>query len=284
MQSANSGGAIDAMGRRLVPDRDWTLAVRFGSAIVLALPALVAFYAGPPYSDAVVLIGGGIVAWEWARLCGRGAVELPGILTILSVIAAISVGIAGDYSIAGWLLGVGAIAATMSAGRTRRAEAPWFGIGVVYLGLACLAVLWLRQIPGQGRSVTLWLLAVVWATDIAAYFAGRGFGGPKLAPSISPKKTWSGLAGGVAAATVVGAAASHWLAQAGLFALAAMSAALAIVSQVGDLFESSLKRRFGTKDSSNLIPGHGGLLDRVDGLLAAALMLAALIWLTEASF
>ncbi len=284
MRSANSGGAIDATVRRLVPDRDWTLAARFGSALVLSLPVLAGFYAGPPYSDAVVLIGGGIAAWEWGRLCSRGAIELPGMLTILSVIAAIAAGTAGDYSIAGWLLAAGAIAATVSAGRARRAEALWFGLGVAYLGLACLAVLWLRQSPGQGRGVILWLLAVVWATDIAAYFAGRGLGGPKLAPSISPKKTWAGLAGGVAAAAAVGAAASPWLGQAGLLALATLSAALAIVSQVGDLFESSLKRRFGAKDSSNLIPGHGGLLDRIDGLLAAALMLAVLIWLTEASF
>jgi len=118
------------------------------------------------------------------------------------------------------------------------------------------------------------------ATDIGAYLVGRSLGGPKLAPAISPGKTWSGLAGGVGAAAMAGLIAALLRGQGDLGALTGASMILALVAQVGDLFESSLKRRFGAKDSSELIPGHGGVLDRVDGILAAVLALGGALWLT----
>ena len=129
----------------------------------------------------------------------------------------------------------------------------------------------------------LWLFAVVWATDIGAYAAGRTIGGPKLAPAISPNKTWSGLAGGVALAAAVGAIAAWIQGAVDVVLLAAVSGVLAVVAQGGDLLESRLKRRVGAKDSSNLIPGHGGFLDRFDGILAAALVVSGSIWLRGAS-
>ncbi|HJQ59034.1 MAG TPA: phosphatidate cytidylyltransferase [Vineibacter sp.] len=150
----------------------------------------------------------------------------------------------------------------------------WLVLGYAYIGLAVVAAFWLRHDALAGRLTVLWLLATVWATDIFAFFAGRRFGGRKLAPSISPGKTWSGLLGGMAAAAAVSLgfvawSSSHWL------ALAMWGALIAVVSQCGDLAESAMKRRFGLKDSGHLIPGHGGILDRVDGLLAALMFVAA---------
>lgn len=150
----------------------------------------------------------------------------------------------------------------------------WLAAGLLYIVPPCLALLWLRSDPALGRETLFWLLALVWATDIGAYASGRLIGGPRLAPAISPKKTWAGLIGGACCAGATGAAAAALLGKGALLPLAALSAILAVVSQGGDLLESWVKRRFDTKDSSNLIPGHGGLLDRVDGLLAAAAAVA----------
>jgi len=146
--------------------------------------------------------------------------------------------------------------------------------GAAYLGLGALALLFLRAQPG-GFGLTLWTLLVVWATDIGAFFAGRRIGGPKLAPRISPSKTWAGLGGGMLAALIVGGTVA---AIAGLpIAALWLGAPLAVIAQGGDLFESALKRRAGVKDSGALLPGHGGVLDRIDGLLPVAIMVAALV-------
>ncbi|MGI9434476.1 MAG: phosphatidate cytidylyltransferase [Geminicoccaceae bacterium] len=150
----------------------------------------------------------------------------------------------------------------------------WTSIGVLYLSLPMLALVWLRAIPDVGLQVMLWLLMVVWATDIMAYFVGRGLGGPRLAPSISPGKTWSGLCGGMAGAAVAGALVALATGPFRILPSLGLAAGLAVVAQMGDLAESALKRRAGVKDSSDLIPGHGGVLDRVDGLLFAAPVLA----------
>ena len=130
-----------------------------------------------------------------------------------------------------------------------------------------------------GRLLLFWLLGLVWATDVGAFFVGRSLRGPKLWPRISPNKTWSGMVGGLAAAGLVGAAFATALASALLWPAVAASLLLSLVSQAGDFFESGIKRHFGAKDASELIPGHGGLLDRLDGLLAATLVLAFLAWL-----
>lgn len=154
-----------------------------------------------------------------------------------------------------------------------RTRLQWSAIGLVYIAVPCIAIIWLRA--AFGWQTIFWLFAVVWATDIGAYFAGLGFGGPRLAPRISPHKTWSGLAGGVVCAAAVGAATAALLGLPHLPRLAFLSALLALVAQAGDLWESMVKRRFHAKDSGTLIPGHGGLLDRLDGLMAAAPAVAA---------
>lgn len=160
-----------------------------------------------------------------------------------------------------WLLGLPAL---------------WTGLGVVYLGLPLLALIWLRATAGIGLALLIWLLVVVWTTDTVAYFTGRNLGGPRLAPRISPSKTWAGLCGGVIGAALAGVAAAALAGSERLLHAGWLGALLAVVAQLGDLAESALKRRAGVKDSGRAIPGHGGLLDRVDGLLFAAPALAAL--------
>ena len=151
-----------------------------------------------------------------------------------------------------------------------------FGAFYACVPLACLD--WLRGEGAVGRDDVLFLVAVVWASDIGAYAVGRLAGGPKLAPAISPGKTWSGAVGGLLIAMLAGAAVALGLEPGSVVRALTIAALLAVVSQAGDLFESWTKRRFGVKDSGRLIPGHGGLLDRLDGLLAAAPVAAALSW------
>jgi len=148
--------------------------------------------------------------------------------------------------------------------------------GVLWIGLPCLAMVWLAGDPAAGRATIFWIFAVVWATDIGAYAVGRTLGGPPLAPRLSPNKTWSGLVGGVICAALAGIVAARLLDLSLLSPLPLLSGLLAIVAQSGDLAESMAKRHFGVKDSSGLIPGHGGLLDRLDGMLAVIPAVAVL--------
>jgi len=169
---------------------------------------------------------------------------------------------------------------------TGRDNPLWRVAGLLYVAVPCASMIWLRGVtaasdPHAGAKLVLFILLVVWATDIGAYFAGRKIGGPKLAPRISPSKTWAGLGGGVLSAAIVGAFSSFFTPYPPSF-IACMDtgALLAIVAQAGDLFESWLKRRAGAKDSGNLIPGHGGLLDRVDGLVFTTPIFAWLVYLS----
>ena len=148
-------------------------------------------------------------------------------------------------------------------------------LGIAYSLAAVLALLWLRHQPADGRETIVWIVAVIWATDIGGYVVGRAAGGAKLAPRISPGKTWSGLFGGMAWAAMASAACAWAFGLGHTVSLAMIGAALAVVGQMGDLLESAAKRQAGVKDSGWLIPGHGGLLDRVDGLMAILVVVAA---------
>ena len=152
----------------------------------------------------------------------------------------------------------------------------WLAAGIPYSAAIAISPIVLRRDPGYGFLAIMFLFAVVWGTDTAAYFIGRAIGGAKLVPRVSPNKTWSGALAGVAAAALLGVIVARAGGVMGLPAVAALAALLSIVAQGGDLFESFLKRRFGAKDSGRLIPGHGGLMDRLDGFVAAG-ALAALI-------
>jgi phosphatidate cytidylyltransferase len=146
--------------------------------------------------------------------------------------------------------------------------------GMLYAGLPTLALFFLH---GQydGIDLTLWTLAIIWATDIGAYFSGRRFGGPKLAPAISPNKTWAGLIGGIVAAGVAGIVLANVLRLP--LRLASFAGLLAIAAQAGDLYESAMKRRAGVKDSGRILPGHGGAMDRLDGVVPVACLVAAIV-------
>ena len=171
---------------------------------------------------------------------------------------------------------VAAIATAMFYEWTRLVRgwgAAWYLSGFVYALVPALALLWIRDRDAHGLELLLWAFIVTWSTDIGAYFAGRRFGRRKLAPSISPGKTVEGLYGGIAAATVLGGC---WAVATGLgHALLALAPVFAVAAQAGDLFESSMKRRAGVKDSGAWLPGHGGVLDRLDGLVPVAVLTAA---------
>jgi phosphatidate cytidylyltransferase len=147
---------------------------------------------------------------------------------------------------------------------------------LLYAGALLTAPIILRRDPNVGLAAILFLFALVWATDIAGYFAGRTFGGPKLAPKISPNKTWSGAIGGFTGAIIAGVAVAKFFALGDLVTIGIVALVLSAVAQAGDLFESAIKRRFGAKDAGNLIPGHGGFMDRLDGFVIAAAAAAAL--------
>ena len=149
------------------------------------------------------------------------------------------------------------------------------GLAILYGLAAIVALLWLRHQPDRGRETVLWVVACVWATDIGAYFVGSLAGGARLAPAISPGKTWSALVGGICLSAIVSATCGLVFARGDTIALALVGAGIAIVAQAGDLLESAAKRRAGLKDSGHVIPGHGGLLDRVDGLIAALVFVGA---------
>ena len=156
------------------------------------------------------------------------------------------------------------------APETFGAFAGWMVAGLIYAGALLLAPILLRRDPTLGFWALLFLFAVVWATDIAAYFAGRAIGGPKLMPAVSPKKTWAGAVGGVLGGVVAGLIVVKCAGLGVTPALVILAFMLSVVAQAGDLIESAIKRHFGAKDSSALIPGHGGLMDRLDGFLTAA--------------
>lgn len=264
---------------RVAETFDPVLGRRVVSAAVLAAAALGALAVGGWAFGALVVLALAALASEWTALgerlwCRRTAVVAGTAafgVPVLAVVAALA-GFAGHGLV---LLAAGAALAALTA-TVLGASAPWAALGVAYLGLPALALVWLRAEPPSGLALVLWLFAVVWATDIVAYAVGRGVGGPRLAPRISPGKTWSGLGGGVVAAALVGAigaalipGASPGVARA-LVVAGLLGAGLAVVSQLGDLWESFLKRRAGIKDTGGLIPGHGGAFDRLDSLLAAA--------------
>jgi phosphatidate cytidylyltransferase len=168
---------------------------------------------------------------------------------------------------------VGVIAVILAAEWARMVDkrVPWMILGVVYIAFSCWALWLLRLDPQWGRMTLFWLLAVVWGADTGGFVFGKTLGGPKLASTISPNKTWAGFVGGTLCAAIGGWAVVAYVKGSASLEIALFSAAIGVVSQVGDLLESWVKRRFGIKDSGAIIPGHGGLFDRVDGLVAAAL-------------
>jgi phosphatidate cytidylyltransferase len=217
-----------------------------------------------------ILVGlmAGFMALEWVKLVHAGSrAQLA--LHLAAAVAAVALpwpAGPGAALVAILLLWIGSLVYRQFSGP---AHGFWSIAGIPYIGLSALAVMVLRADAEFGRTAIYWLLFVVWGADTLAYFAGRIIGGPKLLPKISPKKTWAGLMGAVAGGVLCSVLFASVMRLEGLVWFAGMGALLAIVEQAGDFFESALKRSVGVKDSSTLIPGHGGMLDRVDGLVAA---------------
>jgi phosphatidate cytidylyltransferase len=240
--------------------------MRVLAALVLAPLAIALAYAG---------------GWIWAFLATLASIGL--FVEWLTVVGAAKAGPTGAGTIAvavmGFCIALGWLTAVVLVGVLglvciaflAKDQRGWAAAGFLYAVAALAASVLVRQDPVNGFVALMFVLLVVWATDIGGYFAGRGIGGPKLWPRVSPKKTWAGALGGfVASLAVAGGFAAFGHGKA--VPLLVLSAVLSVVSQLGDLFESAVKRRFGVKDSSHVIPGHGGLMDRLDGFIAAVLV------------
>jgi len=245
------------------------LLMRVMAALVLAPSAIAIAYAGGWLWIALVTLAAIGLYVEWLMIVGAARERR----TVAPGIAALAV--------AGLFLAAGRIDAALVASAVGLAGVAllspqqrwWATTGFFYAGAAQIASVLVRLDQASGYAALILILLVVWVTDIGGYFAGRGIGGPKLWPRISPRKTWAGAIGGFAASLVVaGGFVALGLGKAGPMLL--LGAALSIVSQLGDLFESAVKRRFGVKDSSHIIPGHGGLMDRLDGFIAAVVVAA----------
>lgn len=257
------------------------LLVRIASALVLGPIVLVSAYIGGWLFLALCTVGGGGILWEWAVLIGRKAdprVLAPGFAALAAAFAVTAL----DESVVTVVvaIAVGALVAGLAArspppGAGASGGGIWAAGGVIYAGAAFLGPALLRRDPQLGFVALLFLFATVWMTDTFAFLCGRAIGGPPLWPSVSPNKTWAGAIGGLAGG-VAGAAVVAYASGVGKWGIAGlMGLLLSVLAQLGDLFESAVKRRFGVKDTSHFIPGHGGLMDRLDGFLVAAL--AALV-------
>ena len=259
------------------------LGLRIVSGIVLAAAAIGAVLSGGIFFSALVVLAVLLMIREWPELCLAGAGARPlwrpqpplaAAVFVALALAALGLLVLYELRAAAVLAFAGVLVLPLFAGGSPR-DRLLLGAGLPYIVLPSAALLWLVAQPVVGPKTVLWLFAVVWATDIGGYLAGKSIGGPKLAPSISPNKTWAGFFGGTLLAAAAAAAFVPFAGGAAL-KLAGFGILVSLASQAGDLLESAVKRHFAVKDSGSIIPGHGGIFDRLDGLLAAAPVLACL--------
>lgn len=262
-QNADSRAAAPARPGRRMAD----LAPRVVSSLALAAAPLTAVLVGGATFTLIWFVATIAVGWEWQTIIKAARPRLRFLAAACALALAAYLSARESVALACAVLVIGGTLAAAAAERGRRV---WAFAGVPYAGALIVSVNFLYFSPADGARAILWLCATVWGTDVFAYFGGRLIGGPKLWPQVSPSKTWSGAVCGVVAGASLGAAIGAYglgRLHAPIFALGLVAAA---VSQAGDIFESSVKRRFGVKDSSALIPGHGGFMDRLDGFIAAA--------------
>ncbi|WP_306143718.1 phosphatidate cytidylyltransferase [Roseibium sp. MMSF_3412] len=244
------------------------LRLRLISAVILGpLVLLITFWGGLVFA-LLVLVAAILFLWEWMTITGTREAHLPTGLSVATLPAMTVLQVIGMPEISLLVLVAGAASVFLCAGGGQTGR--WGAEGVLFSGLSLFSLLAIRA-GSDGLLFAFFLMFVVWATDIFAYFTGRALGGPKLWERVSPKKTWSGALGGLIFATVFGTGVAALANAQGLFGWAVIAVVLSVVSQAGDLLESAIKRRFNVKDSSRLIPGHGGIMDRIDGLVAAAI-------------
>jgi phosphatidate cytidylyltransferase len=251
------------------------IGLRAASAIVLAPAAVLAIWAGGLWFLALMLLACALLAVEWAMMSAAKAWRVMAGAVAFGLVAGVVAAHAGQLSLGLVMLVFGAVAAGLFA-RNRGQEALDAAYGVLYLGWPAVLLIWLRDVDtASGLAWTVSAFLIAWASDIMAYLVGSLVGGPKLWPRFSPNKTWSGFIGGLGAGTLAGAALGTFLDMGiGPYWGAALGLAAALATMAGDLWESALKRRYGVKDAGKLIPGHGGLLDRVDGLMFAVVVVA----------
>jgi len=257
----------------VTPSGASNLTLRILSAAVMAPVAIAAAYWGGWVFALFWTVAALAVLWEWIGLvAGRDhrlmLLSCGGAIVIAAILAWT------DHPVVALLLmALGALAASIFAPREQRL---WIVAGIGYAGTMMLAPVTLRGEDWLGFIAIVLLFAVVWTTDVLAYFTGRAFGGPKLMPAVSPKKTWSGAIGGLVGAVAVAVLVATVFGGLSKIALAILALVLSVVSQAGDLLESYIKRRFGAKDASHLIPGHGGAMDRLDGFWTAVIVALAI--------
>ena len=246
------------------------LKTRIISAFIMIMVSFGIIWVGNTIFLVFLIILSSLISWEWSRIAMAKSKSSWIVMAITIGVSLILFTI--GYSLFEIMLAlfVGAAIAFMIEWRANFHTKFLIFTGVFYIALALLAAIWLR-VQHDGMVLFLWLVAMVVATDVGAYFSGRSIGGAKLAVKISPNKTWAGLFGGMIAAAIVSAIFAYNMTSNinDIYALAALAMAIAIIAQMGDLLESWMKRKSNYKDSSNIIPGHGGVLDRFDGFLAA---------------
>ena len=266
------------MALRVAEGRFDSFTLRCLSAVVLIPVALAAIWAGGIWLAALLLAVAGLMAKEWVDICLTRGVDTslwtaspnPAAVVFMAAVALATVAATlGRFLPAFFIIFAGGIAVAVLTGVKRRADDVILILGLAYITVPVIAVMWIARDIDHGMKTLFWVLLVVWATDIGAYLAGNLLRGPKLAPSVSPGKTWSGLFGGLIAAGGLAAVAGGmgFAPLNGRFVT--LSVLVSLVAQGGDLLESRLKRHFEVKDFGTIIPGHGGVLDRVDGLLTA---------------
>ena len=253
-----------------------SLRLRWASALILVPLGLWVVWQGGFLFAVVVALAAGLMAFEWSRL-----VHGEGVLTVFYWHIGISTGAilaaAWGSPAAGLLLLLLALPFAAYAARRTRREPMWSVIGILYTTVPCVSLVWIRGLEPMGLSIIVSLLFVIWATDTGAYLTGRTIGGRKLVPKISPSKTWAGLIGGIFWAMLFATFGAAFAGFAPVHHYALLGGVLSLVAQAGDLAESAVKRHFHAKDTSGFIPGHGGLLDRFDGLMFAVIVVACLL-------
>lgn len=250
----------------------YDLGLRTVSGIVLAVVALGLTYGGGWGFVALVTIAAALMSWEWSRIVRGASFDAACLVHALAAAAAPVLTFTGQTLFASvGLLIAALVVLVLTFGRSTLLSC----LGVFYVGLPAMALVSLRSDQAYGLGAVMFVLLVVWTVDTGAFIGGRSIGGPKLWPAVSPNKTWAGFVCGVGGGVLIGIAIALWL-QAPVVHMSLVALGLGVVSQGGDLAESALKRHFGVKDASALIPGHGGVMDRVDGVVAAATLAAVI--------